>query len=80
MDHHSPLILIYDLLCYSGYTIHARCNRRNAQRTRLSGLFHSFKQLAKISEKEILALHGVGANAIPKLIAVLTKNGLTFRG
>lgn len=36
-------------------------------------------QLAKYSEKEILALHGVGPGAIPKMKAELEKEGLGFR-
>lgn len=39
----------------------------------------TLKQLAKYSEKEILALHGIGPSAIPKLKAELKKIGLTFR-
>lgn len=39
----------------------------------------TLKQLAKYSEKEILALHGIGPSAIPKLKAELKKNGLAFR-
>lgn len=37
------------------------------------------KQLAKHSEKEILALHGMGKASLPALNKVLEENGLTFR-
>ena len=36
------------------------------------------KQLSKFSEKQILALHGMGPSSIPKLRAVLKKEGLSF--
>jgi predicted RecB family nuclease len=39
----------------------------------------TLKQLAKFSEKEILALHGMGPGSIPKLKAELKKKRLTFR-
>lgn len=39
----------------------------------------TIKQLAKYSEKELLAMHGFGPGAIPKLKVMLKKNGLTFR-
>jgi DNA uptake protein ComE-like DNA-binding protein len=35
--------------------------------------------LSNYSKAEILALHGIGASSIPKLIAELEKNGLTFK-
>lgn len=39
----------------------------------------TIKQLAKYSEKEILALHGIGPSAIPKLKEALKEKKLTFR-
>jgi predicted RecB family nuclease len=39
----------------------------------------TLKQLAKYSEKEILALHGIGKTAIPRLKAALEKSGLHFK-
>jgi hypothetical protein len=39
----------------------------------------TLKQLSEYSEKELLALHGIGPGAIPKLKIELKKNGLTFR-
>lgn len=39
----------------------------------------TLKQLAKFSEAELLALHGLGPGAIPKLKAVLKRSGLSFR-
>ncbi len=37
------------------------------------------EKLSTYSEKEILALHGMGKSTIPKLLDVLTKAGLTFK-
>ena len=39
----------------------------------------SLKRLASYTEKEILALHGMGKTTIPKLKSALKKNGLVFR-
>ncbi len=39
----------------------------------------SLKKLARHSEKDILALHGMGASALPKLNAALKAAGLGFR-
>lgn len=36
-------------------------------------------KLAKYSEQEILALHGMGPSSIPKLKAALKREGLSFR-
>jgi predicted RecB family nuclease len=49
-----------------------------AQRALANAGIKTIKQLAKYSEKEILALHGVGWSAIPKLKATLKENGLAF--
>lgn len=35
--------------------------------------------LSKYSEKEILALHGIGKSSIPKLQELLLEKGLTFK-
>lgn len=37
------------------------------------------KQLSKYSEKEVLALHGLGPSSIPKLKLILEKEGLSFK-
>lgn len=37
------------------------------------------ERLAEYSEKELLALHGLGPSSIPKLQKLLKKYGLTFR-
>lgn len=37
------------------------------------------KQLSKYSEKKILALHGMGKSAIPKLRSILKADGLSFK-
>jgi hypothetical protein len=37
------------------------------------------KKLATCTEKEILALHGMGKSSIPKLKAALKEKGLDFR-
>ncbi len=39
----------------------------------------SLKHLARHTQAEILALHGVGPSAIPKLRNALKKRGLAFR-
>ena len=39
----------------------------------------SLKKLSQFSEKEILALHGMGPGSIPKLLSALKAEGLTFR-
>lgn len=39
----------------------------------------TLEQLAAYSEKEILALHGMGPSSIPKLRAALSKENLHFR-
>ena len=40
----------------------------------------SLKQLTKVSEAELLQLHGMGPNALGKLREALKANGLSFRG
>lgn len=37
------------------------------------------KQLAAYTEKEILALHGIGPSSLPKLLAALNAEGLSFK-
>ena len=39
----------------------------------------TLKQLAMHSEKELLALHGIGPSAIPKLKDALKKEGLSLK-
>jgi DNA-directed RNA polymerase alpha subunit len=39
----------------------------------------SLKQLTKFSEAEIMALHGIGNNAMATLIEALKKNSLSFK-
>jgi Bacterial RNA polymerase, alpha chain C terminal domain len=39
----------------------------------------TLKQLSGFTEKEILALHGMGKSTIPKLKAVLKEKGLAFK-
>jgi hypothetical protein len=39
----------------------------------------TLSDLALFTEMEILALHGIGPNAMSKLKAKMTKNGLTFK-
>lgn len=39
----------------------------------------TLKQLSKYSEKEILKFHGIGKSSIPKLVAALKEDGLTFK-
>ena len=40
---------------------------------------NTLTDLSRYSEKEILALHGMGKSTIPKLQELLTNEGLTFR-
>lgn len=37
------------------------------------------EDLSKYTQKEILSLHGIGPNSLPKLLEELKKNGLTFK-
>jgi uncharacterized protein YdhG (YjbR/CyaY superfamily) len=39
----------------------------------------SLSQLAKLTEKEVLAFHGIGKSTIPKLKALLAEEGLDFQ-
>jgi len=39
----------------------------------------TIQQLAKYSEQEIMALHGMGPSSIPKLRSALDENGLNFK-
>ena len=39
----------------------------------------TLRSLSSYSEKEILALHGMGKSSIPKLREALQENGLAFR-
>jgi hypothetical protein len=42
-----------------------------------AGYFH-LEQVAQLSEKELLMLHGMGAKAISQLRQAFMENGLTF--
>lgn len=50
-----------------------------AQRALINKKISSLQDLASYTEKEILALHGVGKTAIPKLKAELLKSKLSFK-
>lgn len=50
-----------------------------AQRALAGAGIKTVKQLAKHTEAEILALHGVGPSSIPKLKAALAEAGLSFK-
>lgn len=50
-----------------------------AQRALKNNSITTVKQLAKLSEKDILKLHGIGPSSIPKLKEALKKEGLDFR-
>jgi predicted RecB family nuclease len=50
-----------------------------AQRALTGAGIKTVKQLANYSEKDILALHGIGPSAIPKLKAALKNAKLSFR-
>ena len=40
---------------------------------------HTLTQLSQYTEKDILALHGVGPSSLPKMRAALKNEKLTFR-
>jgi len=50
-----------------------------AQRALQSVGIAALKQLTKISEAELMQLHGMGPNALGKLRQALAKCGLSFR-
>lgn len=50
-----------------------------ARRALVNNKINSLTELAQFSEKEVLALHGIGATVIPKLKATLKDSGLSFR-
>ncbi|MFZ1786666.1 MAG: DNA-directed RNA polymerase subunit alpha C-terminal domain-containing protein [Saprospiraceae bacterium] len=39
----------------------------------------TIEKLSSFTEKEVLALHGMGKSSIPKLQKLLSENGLTFK-
>lgn len=50
-----------------------------ARRALVSRSIENAKELSRFTEKEVLALHGIGPSAIPKLRAALNAAGLSFR-
>lgn len=38
------------------------------------------RQLSAYTQAEVLSLHGIGPSSLPKLMAALEKEGLSFRG
>ena len=50
-----------------------------ALRALLNAKITTLQKLAAFSEKEILALHGIGPASMPKLIDALGKKGLKFK-
>lgn len=50
-----------------------------ARRALASGGYTSLADLAKATEAELAALHGMGPNALGKLKARLAERGLAFR-
>lgn len=50
-----------------------------ARRALISAGIDSLKKLGRHSEKDILALHGMGPSALPKLRAALKAQGLGFK-
>ena len=50
-----------------------------ARRALESKEIKTLKQLSGFTEKEILALHGIGKSSIPKLKAALREKGLSFK-
>ncbi len=51
-----------------------------ARRALLGVGIDTLKKLARHSEKDVLALHGMGPSALPKLRAALNDAGLAFKG
>ena len=49
-----------------------------AQRALQSAGIHSLKQLTKVTEAELLQMHGMGPNALGKLRQALAEKGLSF--
>jgi len=49
-----------------------------AQRALANARINSLEELSKLSEKEFMKLHGIGKNALQKLKAEMTENGLSF--
>ncbi|MFZ5879005.1 MAG: hypothetical protein ACOY0R_06530, partial [Chloroflexota bacterium] len=49
-----------------------------AQRALTSAGIHSLAQLARLTENEVKALHGIGPNALEKLRHALVQKGLAF--
>jgi hypothetical protein len=39
----------------------------------------TFAELARWSQRDVAALHGIGPTAIPKLVAALAQRGLAFK-
>ena len=50
-----------------------------AQRALQNAGIHSLKKMSSFTEKEILALHGIGKTAIPVLRAALKEKGMEFK-
>jgi DNA-directed RNA polymerase alpha subunit len=50
-----------------------------ARRALASAGIHSLEQLAGCSEKEILALHGIGKNALVVILESLGRYGMSLR-
>ncbi len=57
---------------FSGLSAPARRALQNAG-------IHTVEQLARFTEKEILALHGLGPSSLPILADALRRKGLNFR-
>lgn len=50
-----------------------------ARRALVNAGIHSVEELAKWTEKDLLALHGLGPSSIPKLKQSLSEKGLQFQ-
>lgn len=50
-----------------------------ARNALMSANINSFIELAQHTEKEILALHGIGRASLPTMYAFLSKNDLSFK-
>lgn len=53
---------------------------RPAQQALAAAGYTRLEQLARVSEDDILALHGIGPKTIPQLRSALAEIGLSFTG
>jgi DNA-directed RNA polymerase alpha subunit len=64
---------------YSPLPEELRILGKPAQRALISAGYHSLEAIAASSERELLALHGMGPKSIPTIREVLARHGLELR-